>query len=186
MGIKVTQSEPLITGETFARMVGLGRCELVKGRIVEVTPPGFEHGKVEGKGYRLIDDFVIANKLGEVAVGEVGMYVKRNPDVVRAADIVFISNEQYAKRNASLAFLDVAPELAVEVLSPTNTMAEMLQKLQEYFDFGVRLVWLVDPEKKRVYAYRSMTDFRLFEADDQVPGDHVLPGFSMPVAKFFE
>src|SRR5947209_3799781 len=170
MGTKTAQSEPLITGETFARMIGLGRCELVNGRIVEVTPPGFEHGWVEGKGYRLIDDFVIANKLGQVGVGEVGMYVKRNPDVVRAADIAFISNEQYAKRDRSLAFLDVAPELTVEILSPTNTMAEMLQKLQEYFDFGVRLVWLVDPEKKRVYAYRSLSDFRLFEAHDQLPG----------------
>jgi Uma2 family endonuclease len=186
MATVTARPEPLISGEQFAKMVDLGPCELVDGRIVRMTPPGFEHGEVESNGAALIREFVRANKLGRVAVGEVGIYVRRDPDVVRAADIAFISNERYARRDLALTFLDVAPELTVEVLSPSNTMAEMLQKLRDYFAIGVRLVWLVDPGARCVYAYRSLTDIRLFEHHDQLPGDDVLPGFAMPVSRFFE
>lgn len=186
MATATTPQERLITGEELARMPDFGPCELVAGRIIEMAPPGFGHGEVSGNGYRHIDDFVRANKLGRVGVGDVGIYISRNPDTVRGADIAYISNERYAKRDPALAFLDVAPDLIVEVLSPSNRLSEIIDKLREYFAIGVRLVWLVDPDKKRVYAYRSLTDFRLFEAHDQLPGDDVLPGFSMLVAKFFE
>ena len=186
MATATTPQERLITGEELARMPELGPCELVAGRIVEMAPPGFDHGQVSGKGYRHIDDYVTAHKLGQVAVGDVGIYIGRDPDTVRGADIAYVSNERYAKRNPSLAFLDVAPDLIVEVLSPSNRWSEIMDKLREYFAIGVRLVWLVDPDKKRVYAYRSLNDFSQFETNDQLPGDDVLPGFSMPVAKFFE
>lgn len=186
MATATTPQERLITGEQLARMPDPGPCELVAGRIVKTAPPGFDHGEIEGNGAAMIRQYARANKLGRVAVGEVGIYVSRNPDTVRGVDIAFISNERYAQRDPTLAFLDVAPDLIVEVLSPSNRISEIIEKLREYFAVGVRLVWLVDPDVKRVYAYRSLTDFRLFEAHDQLPGDDVLPGFSMPVAKFFE
>ena len=175
----------LITGEEFALMPNTHWCELVAGRIVRMAPAGDEHGGVEGNVYNAIRSFVRPRKLGKVRVGETGIYTRRNPDTVRGADALFISNERYVQVK-SKSYLDVAPELVVEVLSPGNTWEEMTQKLREYFAIGVRLVWIVSPSSKTVFAYRSLTDVREFAASDELPGDDVLPGFSVPVASLFE
>jgi Uma2 family endonuclease len=177
--------EKLITGEELARMPGVGPCELIDGRIVPMSPTNVEHGRIEFRFGKLIEDAAAPGKAGRVLVGEVGLYTRRNPDRVRAADVLFISNERYAQRR-SKSYLDVAPELVVEILSPDDTMQDMNQKLREYFAIGVRLVWVADPESRSVFAYRSLTDVREFKDADVLPGDDVLPGFSTPVAQLFE
>jgi Uma2 family endonuclease len=174
----------LISGEAFAVLADLGLCELVAGRIVPVTPPGFDHGEIEFNIGAEIRAFVRANNLGRVSGGEAGIYTSRNPDTVRGADVIFISHERYAQRTTQ-TFLDVALDLVVEVLSPNNAWSEIMQKLREYFAIGVRLIWLVDPQVRSVFAYRSLTDVREFSADDELPGDDVLPGFTISVASLF-
>jgi Uma2 family endonuclease len=173
-----------ITGEDLFAMGDIGRCELVEGRIVPMSPTGFLHGEIEAFFVEKLRAFVGARKLGKVATGEAGVYIRRNPDTVRGADVLFISNERVAKIQ-SRSYLDVAPELIVEVLSPNDAWTEVTQKLREYFTIGVLLVWIVDPEARVIYAYRSMTDVREFTADDMLPGDDVLPGFSVQVAQLF-
>lgn len=170
----------LITGEMLLAMGDVGPCELVAGRIIPLSPGGEPHGKFEGNFYVVIRAFVIAHKLGEVRVGEVGFYTRRNPDTVRGADVLYISKKRFAQRQSS-GFLDVAPDLVVEIMSPANTWREMTTKLEEYFNIGVRLVWIADPPSKHIYAYRSMTDVRTFTITDNLPGDDVLPGFLVPV-----
>ncbi len=83
-------------------------------------------------------------------------------------------------------FLDVAPDLVVEVLSPHDSAAGLTQKLREYFAIGVRLVWVADPGARAVLAYRSLTDVREIRETDRLTGDDVLPGFEVPVASLFE
>jgi Uma2 family endonuclease len=175
----------LITGEELAEMSLDGSYELVKGRIVEMSPPGFTHGKIGGRFYQALANFADTHDLGQVAVGEVGVYTQRNPDTVRGADVVYISQERY-QQVSSGSFLDVAPEIIVEVMSPSNTWSEVTQKLREYFATGVDLVWVADPEVNIVYAYRSLTDVREFTAMEDLPGDEILPGFSVPVASLFD
>ncbi|MEW6363871.1 MAG: Uma2 family endonuclease [Acidobacteriota bacterium] len=175
----------LITGEALEKMPDMGRCELVEGRIVTMSPTGQAHGECEGNFYDHIRSFVRARRLGRVSVGEVGIYTRRSPDSVRGADVLFISNERYAQKK-SRSFLDVAPDLVVEVLSPEDRWSEVMQKLREYFSIGVRLIWVADPESRTVYAYRSLTDIREFTLNDELPGDDVLPGFSVKVAELFE
>lgn len=175
----------LITGEEFAAMGDIGPAELVKGRIVYMSPTGDEHGGVELTVGVLLYEFVRQNKLGKVHSGEVGIYTGRNPDIVRGADVIFIANERYAQKT-NATFLEIAPDLVVEVLLPSNTVLEMNQKLREYFAIGVRLVWLVDPVARSVLAYRALTDVREFATGDELPGDDVLPGFAVPVARIFE
>ncbi len=150
-----------------------------------LSPTGSRHGTVEGNFYAAIRDFVRQRHLGFVKVGEVGIYIHRNPDTVRGADVLFISNERAAKLSSS-SFLDVAPDLIVEVLSPEDRWSEVTKKLQEYFAIGVRLVWVADPEERIVQAYRSPTDMKQFRASETLAGDEVLPGFSVPVATLFE
>ncbi len=124
--------------------------------------------------------------MGKVRVGEVGIYIRRNPDTVRAADVAYISNDRYAQRKKKRGYLDVAPDLVVEIMSPDDRWSEVTQKLREYFSIGVRLVWVADPAVRTVYAYRSLTDVREFTEADTLPGDDVLPGLSVPVASLFE
>ena len=179
------KEKTLVTGEELFAMGDVGPCELVEGVIVKMSPTGEPHGIVEGKFYSTLAEFVRKKKLGRVSVGEVGIYVKRNPDTVRGADVVFISNERIAQRGAS-GFVDVAPDLVVEILSPDDRMSEMMKKLGEYFSIGVRLVWVADPETETVYAYRSLTEVRQFKNTDKLADDSILPGFSVAISELFE
>jgi Uma2 family endonuclease len=176
----------LITGEELARMGCFGPCELIDGRIVPVTPRGSDHGRVEMNTSRVLAGFVRPRRLGKVLAGEVGIFTQRNPDRVRAADLLFISNERYARRSSASGYLDVAPELVVEILSPGDSLMEMMQKLREYFAVGVKLVWVLDPGAQTVYTYRSVTDVRELREPDRLTGDDVLPGIDVPVVTLFE
>ncbi len=97
-----------------------------------------------------------------------------------------MSHDRLAQRKSKQGYLDVAPELVVEVLSPDDSWSNVTQKLREYFAAGVELVWVADPASRSVHAYRSLTDVREFSSADTLTGDDVLPGFSVPVDKLFE
>ncbi len=175
----------LLTGEEFAVEYADTPCvELVRGRVVNVTPPGFEHGWVELNIGGVLREFVRRNKLGRVATGDAGLYTRQLPDSVRGADVLFISNERLKKRSEK-AFLDVAPELAVEVLSPNDRWKEIQDKVQEYLDAGVLMVWVADPEDKAITVFRKNAMY-VFKESDSITGEDVLPGFSCPVREFFE
>jgi len=173
-----------ITGEELLALGDIGRCELIEGEIVTMAPTGETHGVVEFNLGSEIRAFVRKHKLGRVTGGEVGIYIRRSPDVVRAADVAFISHARYAQR-AQSGFLDVAPDLIVEVMSPDDRWHQVTQKLEDYFSIGVRVVWVVVPENQTVYAYRSLTDVRRFAGEDMLTGDDVLPGFALPLAEVF-
>jgi Uma2 family endonuclease len=184
MSVTVEQSPP-VTGEELYRTGDLGRTELVKGEIVHMSPTGFAHGYIETNFSASLKAFVKQQKAGHVLSGEVGIYTHRNPDTVRAADVAFVSNERMAQVK-SKSYLDVAPELVVEVLSPDDSWGELMDKLEEYFAIGVKVVWVADPRKKRVYVHRGITDARQLNVGDTLTGEDVLPGFSVPVAELFE
>jgi len=175
----------LVSGEELYARGDVGPCELIDGRISKMTPTGDQHGAIEANIAAELMAFVRSQDLGKVRVGEVGIYTSRDPDTVRAADVLFISNERYAKRQTP-GFFDIAPDLVVEILSPNDRWSEVTQKLREYFDVGVRLVWVVDPAARSVFSYRSLTDMREFGEQSELPGDDVLPGLSIPVSQLLE
>ncbi len=180
------QTETRVTGEELLAMGDIGPSELVEGRIVTMSPTGGKHAVYESNFDEYLKACVRRQRLGKVMVGEVGIYTHRNPDTVRAADVAFISNERYAERKQPSGFLDVAPDLVVEIMSPDDRWNDVTQKLREYFSIGVRLVWVAHPETRTVYAYRSMTDVREFGESAVLSGDEVLPGFSTSVGSLFE
>lgn len=176
----------LITGEEFALTDVPDYYELVRGRIVPMPPPTHGHGRA---GFNIAGPafvFLQTNPLGQMAIGDSGIYTERDPDTVRGADLYFVSNLRLAKRDKTKGYLTVAPDWITEVRSPSNTDAYIEEKLGEYFNIGVRMVWLVDPEARCVHVYRSLKDVRTFHENDTVGGEDVLPGFSLPVAKIFE
>jgi Uma2 family endonuclease len=174
----------LITGEELAEMGDIGRGELVEGRMIMRRPTGWLHGDYERRFGQLLGNFADAHNLGKVLVGEVGVYTKRNPDTVRGADAIFISHARLA-RLKSTSFLDVAPELIIEVMSPDDRWSEVKQKLREYFDIGVNLVWVADPADRTVSVYHSLSDVTILEAHETLSGEELLPGFTMPVKALF-
>jgi Uma2 family endonuclease len=105
---------------------------------------------------------------------------------VRGADVVFISHEQYERRTKTRGFLDVAPELVVEILSPENAHIDMRQKVEEYLSIAVRLVMVVDPESRTLTAHRPNGVADRYGVEDVVPCETALPGFHFPVAVAFD
>lgn len=166
-------------------MPEIGRSELVEGRIVRMSPTGFRHGGVELRIGATLNAFVEPRRLGRVLVGEVGIYTRRNPDTVRGADVLFISNERYARASKDEAFLDVAPELVVEVLSPDDRPGELARKIAEYLEVGVLRVWIADPSRRTLRVHRSLTESLELGAQDTLTGENVLPGFEVRVSVLF-
>lgn len=182
----ITNLEPqILTGKEAYALGDMGRYELVEGVIVPMSPTKPLHGKYENRLGLLLSVFVEQHDLGEVMVGEVGIYVQRNPDTVRGADVLYISHERLSQASRN-DFLDVAPELVIEVMSPNDRWIEVRRKLREYFMVGVMVVMVVEPEEEVVSLYRSLTDVQEFAPPDVVTLPDVLPGFKIPLELLFK
>jgi len=173
-----------LTGEALAQLPDLGPCELIDGRIVPMSPTRDQHGGLEAELAAALLAYAKKAGRGKVRSGEVGIYIRRNPDTVRAADILFISNERWSRRSTS-AYLDVAPELVVEILSPDDRWSDVTSKLADYFSIGVVVIWVVDPRLRRVFAYRSLTEAHAFADEEVLVDEELLPGFALPLAELF-
>jgi Uma2 family endonuclease len=169
-----------LTGEEYARR-DCGPSELVRGKVVAVKSAHFSHGKLELRIAKALAGYAIANRLGEVAVGEVGVYTERCPDTVRGADVVFISNERLSRRQSG--FLDVPPELVVEAHGRNESRRRLERKLLEYFACGVQTVWVAEPRSGRILIHRSPTDVHEVPRGEPLTGGDVLPGFVASVAE---
>ena len=179
---KTIDTEPLVTGEELLRMGDIGRAELIDGVIKYYMPTGHPHGYYELLLGMFIMQFVLKHNLGRALSGEVGIYIRRNPDTVRAADVAFISHERLAEAKPQ-GYLDVAPELVVEVMSPDETWSDVNDKLEDYFSIDIQQVWVVDPRRERIHIYRGLTDITLLTKNDTLDGGEVLPGFAVSVAE---
>ena len=175
-----------VTGEELLRMPWLNPCELIGGRIVRMTPTNPTHGRIEVNVAAALSRFVRTQNLGIVMAGEVGIFTTRNPDTVRAPDVLFLSHKRDACRTRRDGFLDVAPDLVVEILSPTDRPDAVRRKLEEYFTAGVRLAWVIDPAARTVHVHRARGEPRSLTGDSVLAGDDVLPGFALPIHEIFE
>ena len=179
----VRRAEP-VTGEELARIPDLGPGELVRGKFIPMSPTNWRHGEYVDDIAHALGRFVRARKLGKVLTGEVGVYTERDPDTVRGADVLFISHERLA-RVTSQSYLDVAPELVVEVFSPGNTWDEMRRKVAEYLGAGAERVWVVEPERRAVHVYRAPDEATVLGAGDVLRGEGLLEGFALPLDALF-
>jgi Uma2 family endonuclease len=180
----VGQTKTLITAEELPKIAGDRRVELVYGELRDMTPIGIEHAGLVARLLSWIVLLVDRRKLG-LAGPELGCVLSRDPDVVRAPDISFISSSRLPSRQES-GFFNGAPDLAVEVLSPSDTASEVQQKVQEYLQAGAKLVWIVDPQTKAVTAYEPSGNAHVYRGGEAVPGDPVLPGFSFQPDALFD
>ena len=185
MALPQDNEERLITGEELFRSPGLGPCELVDGRIVPLRPRERVHGKPEARLTSRLLNFVESHDRGEVLAGEIGIYIRRNPDTVRAADIVFISHGRMA-RCKSEGYLDVAPEIVVKVLSPKDRPADLAKKIQDYFSAGVDRVWVLDSRQHCISMYRSLSEVQELRPGDILTEEDLLPRLRFAVGDLFD
>jgi Uma2 family endonuclease len=159
-------------------------CELVDGTLVEKTM-GFEESLVAARLIELIGAFVRKRKLGVVSSSDGMMRILKRR--VRIPDVGFISKARMAKLKKPIQPIPVlAPDLAIEVLSESNTAKEMSIKLREYFEAGTRLVWYVDPKTGTIDVYNAPDSRRRLGPGDKLTGGSVLPGFSVRVSEIFD
>lgn len=176
----------LVTAEELLMMPDDGFCyELVKGELKRMPPTGDEHGGVTMQLAAPLYQYVKLNNLGRVYAAETGFKLENDPDTVRAPDIAFVSMERIQSAGKVQGYRSGAPDLAVEVLSPGNTKREMVEKIEEYFAAGARLVWVVNPKSKTIAVYRSLTDVVTLTEKDTLDGGAVVPGFQISVAEIF-
>jgi Uma2 family endonuclease len=158
-------------------------CELIEGVLVEKAM-GLKESTLAGFLLTLLNTFIIPRNLGLVT-GEGGT-MELAADLVRIPDVAFISWDRLpGRRIPSAPVPRLAPNLAVEVLSRSNTPGEMKAKRQDYFAAGVELVWEIDPEKRTVAVYTSPTTATTLGPADTLDGGPVLPGFTLPLADLF-
>lgn len=161
------------------------RWELVAGRVVREPPPGEEHGGVALTIGARLHTFVRERRLGRV-FGESGYVLASRPDTVRAPDASFLSAERLASAPRRGPYRIGAPDLAVEVLSPSNTKWEIAAKVEEYLATGSRAVWVVDPPRETVTIHRPGREPETLGTGETLDGGDYLPGFRLPVAEIFE
>ena len=159
-------------------------CELVEGVLVEKAM-GYDESLLAIELAMTLAAFVKRHRLGEVTGADGTMRLM--PGLVRIPDIAFISRRNLPKKGAPRTPIpDLAPDLAVEVLSKANTKAEMKRKLREYFEAGVRLVWLIDPRTRTAMVHTSPKASTKLVEGQSLDGGDVLPGFAVPLAELFE
>lgn len=171
----------LVTAEHLSAM-GSGRRELIRGEVIEMTPAGGWHGAVAFEIGRRVANFAVEHRLGWVYAAETGFLLERNPTTVRAPDVGFVMRERVVETDA---YFPGAPDLAVEVLSPTDTFSEVTEKVEMWLAHGTRQVWVVDSRRRRVKVYRGDRTVTDLAEEDTLDGADLLPGFRLPVRDCF-
>ncbi len=159
--------------------------EIVNGVPCEVEPKGAYVNLLASELFFIVHQFARRHRLG-LAVIEAMFLLRRNPILQRKPDIAFVSKARRPRGPIPRqAAWEVAPDLAVEIVSPTNLADEVDAKVVEYFEAGVRLVWVLFPETRRMYVYESLERMRAIGVNDQLDGGDILPGFSIRLGDLF-
>jgi Uma2 family endonuclease len=165
---------------------GNGLYEVVEGRIVEKVRGSFE-AELATILVLNLGVFAKTNRLGKI-VAEMLFLIDPRTNLQRRPDVAFVSQARWPinRRAPKESAWNVVPDLAIEVVSPTNAADDLLDKVEEYFRAGVKCVWLVYPNRELVCVYESATDVRILKSGDKLDGGAILPGFQLPVRTLFE
>ncbi len=174
---------PITTADELLRAGDIGRCELVRGKLVMMNPTGHEHGRVALNLGGLIRNHVLEHRLGKAYAAETGFQLSRKPDTVRAPDVGFVRAGREAPTRRG--FFPGAPDLAVEVLSPDDRPGYVRKKIAEWLAAGTRAVWIVDPRARTVTVHEPGAEPRVLREADTLGGGEVLPGFEVAVREIF-
>lgn len=190
----------LLTADEFLAIADTdqARLELVRGEIRCMTPASGEHGTVGANLYDQLMPFVRARRLGRCFYDGTGFLLPLPPELqrrsrdgraretVRSPDVAFVRADRVPTRGFGRGWVRLAPDFAVEVLSPSETMSDTEEKLADYRAAGTALLWVIDPAKRLITVYAADAPTRWHRSGDVLDGAHVVPGFTIPVDDLFE
>jgi Uma2 family endonuclease/predicted nucleic acid-binding protein len=168
-----------------------GRCpqdrwrELVRGKVHELPFHGFANGEIILKVGVLLSRCATKHRSGVVVAGGVGFVLARDPDTVRGVDVGFVRASRIPASGRPVQFWEGAPDLAVEVVSPSDTMEEVEEKVDDYLTAGTSAVWVVNPRRRSVTVHRTATNPIILRENDMLDGQDVVVGFQCKVAQLF-
>ena len=155
--------------------------EYVKGELVPMAPPSREHGEISVNVIHYLYSYVYQQKLGRLYTAETTFQVGER---TVKPDVAFVSTPRLTGDKTK--GFSIPPDLAVEVISPSDVQSRVAEKALAYLEAGTRLVWVLEPVTKTVTVYRSETDIEMLTREDTLTGEDVLPGFTCPVAHLFQ
>ncbi len=176
----------LITAEEFRRLANLeGKYELVRGEVVEMNRPGWEHSYVCNKVGRIVGNFAEQHGLGRAVSNDGGIVTERNPDTVRGPDVAYFSFARLPAEERPTGYPIVLPEVVFEVLSPDDRTVRVLRKVNEYLEAGVSCVVLLDPQDRDIAIHRPGGGHVELSNDDVVVIPEISQDFRILAREFF-
>jgi Uma2 family endonuclease len=176
----------LFTADQLLRMPSDNfRYELRKGVLIQMSAAGFEHGAIAAALTVLLGQYIKANRLGVYCGAETGFKLAGDPDTVLAPDFAFVRQERVDLLGRTKKFWPGAPDLAVEVMSPDDTVRKTNEKAGDWIEAGTRMVWVVNPKRQTVTVFRPSADALTLAGMDMLDGQEVIPGFRCSVAEVF-
>ena len=155
--------------------------EYVKGELVPMAPPSREHGEISVNVIHYLYSHVYQQKLGRLYTAETTFQVGER---TAKPDVAFVSTAQLTGDKTK--GFSIPPDLAIEVVSPSDVQSRVAEKALAYLDAGTRLVWVIEPVSKTVTVYRSERDIEILTREDTLTGEDVVPGFACPISHLFE
>lgn len=180
MTTSTTTVPKVLTAAEFDALGDIGRADLIRGRVVLLSRPKPKHGRIAQNISRALDGYVHPRKLGRVYGSEIGYLVERDPDTVRSPDVSFVRAE-VAEAHDEDEWYPHAPDLAIEMMSPKDSPAEVDQEVRLWLAQGGRSVWVLDPKRRSAEVRRPDGSVERVPADGLLQDQAVLPGFSMPL-----
>lgn len=177
-------TQQILTAEVFWQHYEGQNYELVRGEVIEKVPTGGVHGVVVGFTYLMLTLF--SRSSGAVTGLESGFFLEHDPDVLRGPDVFYVRRERIPAGGVPTKFWEIAPDMAVEVVSPSESAAEVQNKIMDYLAAGTEQVWVVFPEARTVTVHTADNLARTYRAVETFEGSGVLEGFSCPIKAFFE
>ena len=183
----VMTKQKLLTADDLLRLHSEGvRGELIRGVLHKGIASGVEHGELVMNLGFIVNGFTKPRRLGRVVGSDVGMRLERNPDTVREPDLAFVSAEKLPLGVRNTGYLEVAPDLVVEIVSPSDRASDVAEKARMWLSYGVALAWVIHPESRTLDVYRAGTPVVTLTENDVLYGDPALPGFSCAVRDIFD
>jgi Uma2 family endonuclease len=174
-----TLTGKLYTVEEYLALSTNKQYELVEGELVEMGQPGYRHGVISSKLFRKLADFVDNQNLGIVLITTGFRLAERT---VRAPDIMFIQKERVTPITDGP--VDVIPDIAIEVISPSDDWSKIIEKVREYQRVNVKLIWLIDPNLKAVHIFHPQDNLPTLN-DQEINGENILPNFRLSINDLF-
>ena len=176
----------LITAEELFNMPDDGyRYELVRGEIRKMAPASFFHGTSAMRIGAPLAIYVIENGLGEVCAAETGFRIGSNPDHVLAPDVAFVNRERLEDIGEIGSFFPGAPDLVVEVISPSDRLTQVGEKVRDWLDAGTRMVIVVNSRRRDVTVHLPGKEPVTLTEEDTLDGGDIVPGWTIPVKEIF-